>query len=203
MPDIGELPFSLRGVPGIYRLCHVPSGFFYVGSTSDLWARRLGWLSWLKQLEAGGPLKGGNRFLRRVAALTDAADWKWSAVEVLFGVEHAELLRVEFGYIDRLFDDPLCLNAGFSEGHAPIGPRPRYKKYWAPPFAVLSRRLSAAQFKLLACRAEPDWFSAGCSKRSMFDGWGDYWLCPKRVNAFSVGDGGVAVGVVCAAEEGT
>lgn len=66
---------------------------------------------------------------------------------------------------------------------------------------VIPYRLHGADFRMLACRADPDPRFVGCEKiRVIVDGKSCY-LCPPRVYAFLAGEGSLA-GLSCVAPVG-
>lgn len=77
-----------------------------------------------------------------------------------------------------------------------------------PPYAgrhpeddpVIPYRLHGADFRMLACRADPDPRFVGCEKiRVIVDGTSVY-LCPPRVYAFLSDAGGSLAGLTCVPE---
>jgi len=112
---------------GVYRLEHVPTGRFYVGSSVNLERRRRRWFDRLRELSAlkdVGDWRGRRLppFLLSTAAESRPEDWRFCVVEAFDGRPRIVMRRAEAVLVERgLREEPDCCMNG--EWFLITGPR--------------------------------------------------------------------------------
>lgn len=104
---------------GVYRLEHVPTGRFYIGSSMRVESRCVDWLRALVPLSEGVNLEywrrhGVSRRFEAAVVGTVPSEWAFVIVERHpEGVARSALLRAELAHIARSVRDfpDLCLNS--------------------------------------------------------------------------------------------
>lgn len=126
---------------GVYRLEHVPTGRFYIGSSMRVESRCVDWLRALVPLCAGTGLEywrrhGVNRRFEAAVAGTVPGDWVFVVVERHpEGVARSGLLRAELAHIARSVRDfpDLCLNTWAPGRYDRRKPRSDRQRAWNRP----------------------------------------------------------------------